>query len=111
MLSLIVFSPLIGVAVLLGAGETIGSSAGWACWRPSPAWFSLLCSATTAGPEFQFREDIPWIDAFGIRYTLGVDGLSAVLVLLTTVLSVVAILYSWAPIQNGSRSTTPRCCS
>ena len=26
-----------------------------------------------AGAEFQFREDIPWIDAFGIRYTLGPD--------------------------------------
>jgi NADH-quinone oxidoreductase subunit M len=34
-----------------------------------------------------------------MRYTLGVDGLSTVLVLLTTVLSVVAIVYSWEPIQ------------
>ena len=34
-----------------------------------------------------------------MRYTLGVDGLSVVLVLLTTVLSVVSIFYSWDPIQ------------
>ena len=43
---------------------------------------------------------MPWISAFGISYSLGVDGMSAVLVILTTVLSVVAILYSWGPIQN-----------
>ena len=35
-----------------------------------------------------------------MRYTLGVDGLSVVLVLLTTVLSVVSIFYSWEPIQK-----------
>ena len=35
-----------------------------------------------------------------MRYTLGVDGLSVVLVLLTTLLSVVAIFYSWEPIQK-----------
>jgi NADH-quinone oxidoreductase subunit M len=52
------------------------------------------------GAEFQFREDLPWISAFGMRYTLGVDGLSAVLVLLTTVLSVVSIFYSFGPIRT-----------
>jgi NADH-quinone oxidoreductase subunit M len=35
-----------------------------------------------------------------MRYTLGVDGISALLVLLTTLLSVVAIFYSWAPIRH-----------
>jgi NADH-quinone oxidoreductase subunit M len=34
-----------------------------------------------------------------MRYTLGVDGISAVLVLLTTLLSAVAIFYSWIPIR------------
>jgi len=63
--------------------------------------FSIaLLGYDTAGSEFQFREDAPWIEAFGMRYTLGVDGLSTVLVLLTTVLSVVSIYYSWEPIQK-----------
>jgi NADH-quinone oxidoreductase subunit M len=35
-----------------------------------------------------------------MRYTLGVDGISVVLVLLTTVLSVVSLFYSWDPIQT-----------
>ena len=60
----------------------------------------MLLGYQVGGPEFQFREDYSWIPAFGMRYTMGVDGLSVVLVVLTTVLSVVAILYSWTPIQT-----------
>jgi len=59
----------------------------------------VLLGYSTNGAEFQFREDLPWISAFGMRYTLGVDGISAVLVLLTTLLSAVAIFYSWIPIR------------
>ncbi|MQA76853.1 MAG: Fe-S-binding domain-containing protein, partial [Solirubrobacterales bacterium] len=60
----------------------------------------VLLGYDPAGAEFQFAEDLPWIEAFGMRYTLGVDGLSAVLVLLTTLLSAVSIFYSWVPITT-----------
>lgn len=40
-------------------------------------------------------EDYPWIDTFGIRYTLGMDGISLLLVLLTAFLQVIAVLISW----------------
>ncbi|HEY7737733.1 MAG TPA: NADH-quinone oxidoreductase subunit M [Candidatus Limnocylindria bacterium] len=103
-LSLIVFTPLIGVAVLLLVPGKNHRLIRWVALLAALASmaFSLLVflGYVPTGAEFQFREDIPWIDAFGIRYTLGVDGMSAVLVLLTTVLSVVAILYSWDPIQK-----------
>jgi NADH-quinone oxidoreductase subunit M len=39
---------------------------------------------------------VPWIPAFGIDYSLGVDGISLFLVLLTTLLTPLAILASWA---------------
>ncbi|MDQ2674948.1 MAG: NADH-quinone oxidoreductase subunit M, partial [Chloroflexota bacterium] len=64
------------------------------------AFSLMLVGYDPAGAEFQFREDLPWIEAFGMRYTLGVDGLSAVLVLLTTLLSAISIFYSWVPIQK-----------
>ena len=54
--------------------------------------------AGTAG--YQFQEDYSWISSLGIRYHLGVDGISLLLVLLTTVLSVVAILGSWNSIKD-----------
>jgi NADH-quinone oxidoreductase subunit M len=51
------------------------------------------------GAQFQYVEAADWIPIFGIQYKLGVDGLSAALVVLTTTLTWICILASWAPIQ------------
>jgi NADH-quinone oxidoreductase subunit M len=102
-LSLIVFTPLIGVAALLlvpGKNHRLIRWVALLAALGSLAFSLLLTGYDPAGAEFQFRENIPWISDFGISYSLGVDGMSAVLILLTTVLSVVAILYSWDPIQK-----------
>ena len=93
-LSLVVFSPLIGVLLILfvpsGNHRLIRGIALVAAL--ASLVFSLrLLGYQPDGAELQYREDISWIAAFGMRYTLGVDGLSVVLVLLTTVLSVVSI--------------------
>ena len=103
MLSLVVFTPLLGVLLLILVPGRAHRAIRWIAL--GAALGSLACSLVLlgydpAGSEFQFREDVPWIEAFGMRYTLGVDGLSVVLVLLTTVLSVVSIFYSWEPIQT-----------
>ncbi len=45
--------------------------------------------------EMQLVVKMPWIDAFGIEYLLGVDGISMPLVVLTTFLSVLACAASW----------------
>ncbi|MBN1630629.1 MAG: NADH-quinone oxidoreductase subunit M, partial [Thermoleophilia bacterium] len=50
--------------------------------------------------EFQYVENHSWIASLGISYHLGVDGISLLLVLLTTVLTVVAILGSWNSIKD-----------
>ncbi|HTE65949.1 MAG TPA: NADH-quinone oxidoreductase subunit M [Candidatus Binatia bacterium] len=102
-LSLVVFTPLIGVALILFVPRDNHRAIRWIALLASLAslGFSLyLLGYQPDGAEFQYREDISWISAFGMRYTLGVDGLSVVMVLLTTVLSVVSIFYSWDPIQT-----------
>jgi NADH-quinone oxidoreductase subunit M len=101
-LSLIVFTPLLGVLALLlvpGSNHRAIRAIALGAALLSLALSLLLIGYSPEGPEFQFREDVPWIDAFGMRYTMGVDGLSLTLVILTTVLSVVAIYYSFGPIQ------------
>lgn len=45
--------------------------------------------------HFQFVEDLPWIPTLGIRYQLGIDGISIWLVVLTTFLSVISIWFSF----------------
>jgi NADH-quinone oxidoreductase subunit M len=54
----------------------------------------------TGSADFQFIEHREWIPSLGISYHLGVDGISLLLVLLTTLLSVIAILGSWNSIKD-----------
>lgn len=53
---------------------------------------------TTA--KYQFGEHASWIPALNINYTLGIDGISLLLVLLTTLLMPLCVLGSWKYIQN-----------
>jgi NADH-quinone oxidoreductase subunit M len=102
-LTLVVFTPLLGVLALAFVPGTAHRAIRWIALLAalaSLAFSLVLLGYDPAGPEFQYVEDLPWIEAFGMRYTLGVDGLSLVLVLLTTVLAVVSIFYSWEPIQH-----------
>src|ERR1041385_3075401 len=51
----------------------------------------------------QFIEDHDWIPFIGARYQLAVDGLSLVLVMLTTLIGVVSVVCSWAYIREKGR--------
>ena len=55
-----------------------------------------LLAADYSTPGYRFVEEVPWIESFGISYKLGVDGLSLWLVLLTTLLTPIALYASWS---------------
>jgi len=59
----------------------------------------LLRAFDSASPDFQLQELHEWM-GHGIRYHLGVDGISLFLVLLTTFLTPLAILCSWESIRQ-----------
>jgi NADH-quinone oxidoreductase subunit M len=101
LLSLVVFLPLVG-AIVIGFGPArwarqLALAASLATWAVS---LVLAASFQAGGPEFQFVQEYPWISLFGIEYKLGVDGLSLALVVLTTTLTWISILASFAPIQT-----------
>jgi NADH-quinone oxidoreductase subunit M len=50
--------------------------------------------------EFQLVESYPWIESWGIRYALGIDGISLWLVMLTTFLTPIVLLSSWNSIHK-----------
>jgi NADH-quinone oxidoreductase subunit M len=54
-------------------------------------------------PRFQFVEDLSWIPSVGARYTIGIDGLSFLMVMLTTILGAISILSSWSAIQKREK--------
>ena len=108
-LSLVIFVPLIG-AIVIGFAP-----ARWArqlaLFTSLAAWIVSLQVAMqfsaapdlTRGPSasgFQMIEALNWIPLFGIQYKVGVDGLSLALVVLTTTLTWISILASFAPIQT-----------
>src|SRR5260370_20056039 len=64
-----------------------------------PLWWTFVPAA-----GMQFQADVPWIPAWGIRYTVGVDGISLFLVLLTALLVPLAVLGSYAYITRHERA-------
>lgn len=56
----------------------------------------LVAHFDSTNPDFQFGLKIPWIASLGVDYSMGVDGISVFLILLTTLLSPLAILASWS---------------
>jgi NADH-quinone oxidoreductase subunit M len=60
-----------------------------------PLWWTFVPEA-----GMQFVADAAWIPAWGIRYTVGVDGISLFMVLLTTFLMPLSVLGSWSYITR-----------
>src|SRR5881409_554713 len=64
----------------------------------APLWWTFV-----PADGMQFILDAPWIPRWGIRYTVGVDGISLFMVLLTTFLVPLAVLGSYAYITTRER--------
>jgi NADH-quinone oxidoreductase subunit M len=103
-LSVVLFVPLAGaiVLMLLPKGNKnlirlLANLFGFAGLLASlPLWFWF----DRANAEYQFVERVSWIPSIGASYALGMDGISLLLILLTTVLGFLAILSSWTAIDE-----------
>jgi NADH-quinone oxidoreductase subunit M len=103
-LTIVTFVPLLGALLLLPVsrgrtqvfikGATI--VAGLDFLLSLPLWTRF--SAGQSG--FQFIERVPWIPSIGVQYFVGIDGISLLLVLLTTLLGFLSILSSWTAITE-----------
>lgn len=65
--------------------------------------FWLVAHFDVKNPGFQFTEDIVWISGYNINYSLGVDGVSVLFILLTNLLVPICILASWTSITTRVR--------
>jgi NADH-quinone oxidoreductase subunit M len=63
-------------------------------------WTHAWGPATPDAGRWMVELDRPWIDALGIRFHLGLDGLSLLLVLLTAFLGILAVACSWSEIHD-----------
>src|SRR4249919_3038292 len=103
-LSLILFTPLAGALILLFVNKQNENAIRWIANVVAligflisiPLWFWF----NPQTPDFQFVERAQWIPSIGAEYFLGVDGLSTLLILLTTMMGSIAILSSWTAITE-----------
>ena len=105
LLSVLIFAPLLAAAVaaLLRSERVL-------------RWWTLACTTAVAllslrlwtgfvpgTADFQFGEHAAWIPGLKINYTLGIDGISLLLVLLTTLIAPLCVLASWTHLQTRVR--------
>ncbi|MBX5483512.1 MAG: NADH-quinone oxidoreductase subunit M [Myxococcaceae bacterium] len=104
LLNVVIFLPLLfaGLVAFLPSGERTlvrGTTfVGMLLSALASVW--LYLDFVPNGPEFQFETRWHWIDALGISYHIGVDGLAVSLILLTGFLGPMVVLASWGTVQN-----------
>ena len=106
-LSLLTFLPLVGALFIFsirGDNETVALNArSVALWTTAINFFLSLYIWFNFDPstaDFQFVEKVEWMPVLGLQYHMGIDGISMLFVLLTTLLSPICILASWEAIQT-----------
>jgi NADH-quinone oxidoreductase subunit M len=103
-LSIVLFTPLAGALLLLLVPNENENAIRWIANVVAfigfalsiPLWFSF----NPQSADFQLIERAPWIPSVGAEYFLGVDGLSTLLILLTTMMGFIAILSSWTAVTE-----------
>lgn len=104
-LTLLTFFPLIGVALLIfipsERHDTIKAVSMIVAFITMLLSFWVYGMFDPVASGMQFEVNIPWVTSMGIHYHMGIDGISLLLIVLTTILSVLAILSSWRSIKTG----------
>ena len=102
LLSLVIWVPIAGGVAVLAAGRR-DALARWLALGFAAATLLLSLPLYTgfdpAVRGMQFVEDHAWIEAFNIRYHLGVDGISMLLILLTTYSTLLVVVAGWDSVR------------
>ncbi|CTQ33587.1 NADH-quinone oxidoreductase subunit M [Jannaschia rubra] len=101
LLSIVTFTPLVAAAILAlflrGNDEAAQRNAKWLALGATGFTFFVsifvLAGFEPNAPGFQFLEDREWL--FGLHYRMGVDGISVLFVMLTTVLMPLVVAACW----------------
>ena len=107
-LSIVTFWPLVGMFVLFFMNKenkhlhrlwaNIVAVVGFLISLPLWFWFDF-----DNADQFQFAFQARWIDALGVDYHVGIDGITLLLVMLTTLIGPLAVLSSWDAIKERTK--------
>lgn len=110
LLSSVVFLPLVGACALLllprGQDRMVKLAGIFVSAVTFVASLWLYFAFDGNAPGFQFDTKVLWIPALNISYHVGIDGISLMLVVLTTFLTPIALLSSWNAIEKRVKEYT-----
>jgi NADH-quinone oxidoreductase subunit M len=106
-LSTLIFLPVAGTALLLLINRSNESLIKWVSLGVSIAAFLVSLPLFTNFDKtthlMQFTEKHAWIPAWNINYSLGLDGISVLFVLLSTLITILCVLISWNSIKMKTK--------
>ncbi len=105
-LSAIAYLPLVGALIIFFIPNVSQETARRVALAAALGSFVLsviLLLAFKHNDQFQFREQFNWLPGVGASYLLAVDGIAVLLIALTTLLSVIAIIWSWDTVNRRTR--------
>jgi NADH-quinone oxidoreductase subunit M len=101
-LTLIVFVPVVGAAAVLAIPKAKEEAQKWTALLFAGVSFILSVIVAfqfdygaAADIQFGTRSDLTWIGAINSNYTIGIDGISLPMLVLSTFMTVLALIYSW----------------
>src|SRR5438128_1006882 len=104
LLSVLIWLPIVGGALVLSAGNSRPTQARWVALLVALATFAvslpLYWQYDSASYAMQFVERHPWILSLHSFYHLGVDGISIALILLTTFTTLLVVIGAWESIEE-----------
>lgn len=110
LLTLVTYLPLLGALVIFlmrGSSEEVARTSRWIALWTSIVVFALSIVIWSEFdptlPGYQFTYHSSWMAGFGISYHVGIDGISLFFIILSTLLTLVAVLSSWQMITDRIR--------
>ena len=105
LLSLVIFLPVVGIFLLMlvpsSSHSTIKMVSLLIALITMVASFFVWAQFDVVASGMQLEVNLPWVSSFGINYHLGIDGISLLLIVLTTVLTVLCIIASWRSVTHS----------
>lgn len=106
-LSTVIFLPIFGALWIFLIKRSSETFIKWTALIISLVTFilsiPLFSSFDKTTAKMQFTEALDWVPSWGIKYALGVDGISVLFVLLSTLLTILCVTVSWKSIKEKTK--------
>src|SRR5208282_2063816 len=106
-LSTLIFLPVAGAVLLLLIRRSQEGLIKWFALTVSIANFiisiPLFMRFDKTSALMQFQEKRAWIPSWNVNYALGLDGISLLFVLLSTLITILCVLISWESIKTKTK--------